>query len=99
MDVPNQSLPLETIKNLSHERLNAYLTRKDAEHACEACGAIHWLVDHNEGQIMFTFAPLVQNIQTGLVLLPLCCGNCFNVRFMNAARLTRSIIDWEESNG
>ena len=97
--VADADITIETIEALSHAQVNAYLVRADAEHPCEACGADQWIIDHDEDQIAFTFAPLARNNGGGVVLLPITCGNCFNMRFLNAARMTLAIIAWENENG
>lgn len=89
---------LEQIEGLRLEQIQDYLAHSGMLRSCEACGASAWEADKNGDGVAFTLAPLSNNTDAGLVLLPLTCQICGSMRHVNAVHMTRRILEEEESS-
>lgn len=96
-DTPD--VTLEYITSLTFDQVNDYLARTDAEHPCEACTHDRWLIDSDEGKVLFVNAPLSHNPRNGLIFLPLTCERCGNTRFINAVNIAANITHHEAGHG
>lgn len=90
--IEKAQVSLEDIESLTAEQVIRHIDEKKANGPCEACGATDWEIDRNGEKIAFTLSPLSTDQDAGLVMLPLTCVKCGNVRYLNAAYIAKMIL-------
>lgn len=90
--IEKAQVSLEDIEGLTAEQIIRHIDEKNSDGPCEACGAADWEIDRNGESIAFTLAPLSTDQDVGLVMLPLTCVACGNVRSLNAAYIAKMIL-------
>ncbi|MGQ0335712.1 hypothetical protein [Halomonas elongata] len=89
------------LSDLSVQQVNDHLTRKDSEHACEACGTRDWRIHASELEgLVFLELPIfgMGGIGVPYCFLPLFCGNCGNTRLISANMMLDEIDEHEASS-
>lgn len=92
----------QDLATLTAETVNRYLSLKNMERACEACGHQEWElegVDPESRRTHVVAHRLVFGKNKYFVYVPMSCANCGNTRFINVSYIFKALENMEVDDG